>query len=84
MGTNFTYRENKGAVSRILQANGALETFKQGGWNALPASVQAQINDLRLINTDWNDILFRDTFSQEYNLSISGGGDKATYYTSLG
>lgn len=84
LGTDFTYRENKGAVSRILQANGAFDTFKQGGWAALPAHVQAQINDLRLINTDWNDILFRDTFSQEYNLSISGGGDKATYYTSLG
>lgn len=84
LGTDYTYRENKGGVSRILQAAGMLDAFKAGGWDALPASVQNQINALRTINTDWNDILFRSTFSQEYNLSVSGGGDKATYYTSLG
>lgn len=84
LGSNFTYRENKGAVSRILQAAGQFDAFKAGGWNALTPDVQAQINALRSINTDWNDILFRDTFSQEYNVSVSGGGDKATYYTSLG
>ncbi|MDE6703295.1 MAG: TonB-dependent receptor plug domain-containing protein, partial [Muribaculaceae bacterium] len=84
LGSNFTYRENKGAVARILQAAGQLEAFKAGGWSAVSPDVRAQIDALRGINTDWNDILFRDTFSQEYNLSVSGGGDKATYYTSLG
>lgn len=84
LGTNFTYRENKGAVSRILSQAGEFDLFKAGGWNALSPEVQSQINALRLINTDWNDILFRDTFSQEYNVSVSGGNDKATYYTSLG
>ena len=39
---------------------------------------------MRSINTDWNDILFRGTFNQEYNVSLSGGSEKATYYTSLG
>lgn len=82
--SDFTYRENKGAVSRILQQAGMFDAYKSGGWNALSPEVQAQINALRLINTDWNDILFRSTFSQEYNVSVSGGGDKATYYTSLG
>lgn len=82
--SDYTYRENKGGVSRILQQNGQFETYKSGGWNALSPDVQAQINNLRLINTDWNDILFRSTFNQEYNLSISGGNDKATYYTSFG
>ncbi len=84
LGSDYTYRENKGNVARILAAAGMTELFKSGGWDALPASVQAQIDALRNINTDWNDILFRDTFSQEYNLSVSGGGDKATYYTSFG
>ncbi len=84
LGSNFTYRENKGAVARIIAAAGLTEAFKAGGINALPADVRAQIDALRGTYTDWNDILFRDTFSQEYNLSVSGGGDKATYYTSLG
>ena len=43
-----------------------------------------QINQLRNINTNWNDILFRDVFNQEYNLSLSGGSEKANYYTSVG
>ncbi len=84
LGSSFDYRENKGAVSRIIQAAGQFEAFKAGGWNALSPDVQSQINALRGVYTDWNDILFRDTFSQEYNLSVSGGGEKATYYTSLG
>lgn len=33
-------------------------------------------------NTDWFDLLFRDTASQRHNLSLSGGNDKATYYAS--
>ena len=84
LGTDYTYREDKGAVSRILNAAGMMSVFKADGWNALPSDVQNQINALRGINTDWNDILFRDTFNQEYNLSLSGGNDRATYYTSLG
>lgn len=82
--TDYDYRENKGAVSRILQAAGMFDAYKSGGWNAISPEVQEQINALRLINTDWNDILFRDTFNQEYNLSLSGGNEKVTYYTSLG
>lgn len=84
LASDFTYREGKGAVARMIAAAGQTAAFKAGGWAALTPDLQASINALRDINTDWNDILFRDTFSQEYNVSISGGGDKATYYTSLG
>ena len=82
--SDYDYRENKGGVSQILQQYGQLDIFKAGGFNAISPEAQAAINQLRTINTDWNDILFRDAFNQEYNLSISGGGDRATYYTSLG
>lgn len=84
LGTNFSYREGKGSVARILAADGQLAAFKSGGWSAVAPATQAKINALRNINTDWNDILFRDTFSQEYNVNISGGGDRATYYASFG
>ena len=33
---------------------------------------------------DWNDILFRTVFNQEYNASVSGGSERAHYYASLG
>lgn len=35
-------------------------------------------------NTDWyNEIYKNDVFSQEHNISMNGGGDKVTYYTSF-
>ena len=84
LGSDYTYRENKGEVARIISRYGLTSAYKNGGWNALSSDAQNDINKLRSINTDWNDILFRGTFNQEYNVSLSGGSEKATYYTSLG
>ncbi|BAX79465.1 SusC/RagA family TonB-linked outer membrane protein [Labilibaculum antarcticum] len=33
---------------------------------------------------DWEDEMFQNNTRQDYNLSISGGNDKSTYYLSLG
>ena len=33
---------------------------------------------------DWQDEAFRLGFNQDYNVSISGAGDKVDYYMSLG
>lgn len=82
--SGYIYMANKGEVSRIVERYGLTNAFQTGGWDALTPQAQADINKLRNTNTDWNDILFRDAFTQEYNLSLSGGGEKATYYTSLG
>lgn len=82
--SDFTFRQNKGDVARIIAGYGLTDAYKAGGWNALTADAQSEINALRQINTDWNDILFRNVFNQEYNLSLSGGNDKATYYTAVG
>lgn len=40
------------------------------------------MNKSRTVNTDWFDVLFRNNLVQEHNLSVSGGGDKATYFIS--
>ena len=82
--SDYTLRENKGDVARILNSMGLTSAYKQGGWDALTPEAQTAINRLRHIHTDWNDILFRDVFNQEYNFSISGGNEKANYYTSVG
>ena len=39
---------------------------------------------LETINTDWFDLLTRNSISQSHNLSVSGGTDKYTYNASLG
>jgi len=78
------YYTSKGGVTRILNNRNQMNDYKQGGWDALSAETQGELNALKRINTDWSDILFRDAFNQEYNVSISGGTDKVTYYNSLG
>jgi len=35
-------------------------------------------------STDWQDEIFRTAYTQNYNLTLSGGADKLTYYASFG
>ena len=82
--SNYTEKETQGGVAKILSALGETSAYKTGGWDALSATAQQQIDQLRNTNVDWNDILFRSVFNQEYNASVSGGSERAHYYTSLG
>lgn len=41
-----------------------------------------KINELETVNTDWFQHLFRTSFSNRQNLSISGGTEKTTFYAS--
>ena len=84
LSSNYTYRENKGGVAQIINSLGEMPAYKLGGWDALSETAQQQINQLRNTNVDWNDILFRSVFNQEYNASVSGGSERAHYYASLG
>ena len=84
LSSDYTYRQNKGDVAIILNDLGETAAYQAGGWDALSSTAQQRINQLRSINTDWNDILFRDVFNQEYNASISGGSERAHYYASAG
>lgn len=36
-----------------------------------------------LVNTDWQDEIFRTAAIQQYDLSVSGGTDRVSYYTSV-
>lgn len=82
--SSYTFRDNKGDVARILAQYGQTDAYQTGGWDALDPKVQQAVSNLRHINTDWNDILFRSVFNQEYNISLAGGNEKANYYTSVG
>ena len=82
--SNFAYGDNKGEVSKIISGYGLTDAYKKGGWSALTPEAQTDISRLRNTETDWGDILFRDAFNQEYSLSLSGGNERVTYYTSIG
>ena len=43
-----------------------------------------KVAELEGMNTDWFDLLTHDSFSQQHTVSLSGGGERGTYYASLG
>lgn len=43
-----------------------------------------EVKRYETINTDWFDILTRDSYSHDHTLSVSGGADKFRYYASIG
>lgn len=47
------------------------------GWSG------AEIDSLRNINTDWEDVFFRTGQTHSHQIALSGGNDKTRFYTSL-
>ena len=43
----------------------------------------SMVKQMEVQNTDWMKLLYRTPFSHNHSLSISGGTDKVTYYTSV-
>ena len=52
------------------------------GWDK--ARQDAYLQELASSTTDWYGELFRNAFSHNHHLSLSGGSDKAAYYISMG
>lgn len=84
----------KGGVQnalKILQALNAADyadaintAYDNAGKKRLPA-FDATVNpDSRITRTNWTDALFRTGYIQDYNLNISGGSEKSTFYISGG
>ncbi len=82
--TDLTYRADKGEVMRILTQNNQLNDFRTGGLDALNSLTLNQINALRSNTTDWGKLLYRNAINKQYGVSVSGGGENADYYFSLG
>lgn len=58
-----------------------------GDFAAMKGDKAAQdkyIESLRNVDTNWYNLLFRNSFSQGHHLSLSGGSGKSTYYVALG
>jgi TonB-linked SusC/RagA family outer membrane protein len=75
------FQENRTSVAAVPNRNG---TRWEDGFD--PRGVYGTANDVGgLDNRDYYRELYRNqAFSQEHNLSLSGGTDKVTYYTSFG
>lgn len=69
------YAQNVGyedALNRYLNKEISYEQFDK------------EVKAMELVNTNWMDLLYRAPFSQNHTLSISGGTDRVSYYTSVG
>ncbi len=44
----------------------------------------SQLSWFETVNTDWFNLLTRDSFSQQHTLTVSGGSQKTSYYASIG
>lgn len=75
--------ENFGLHQASLAGRGGY-LFKRNaeGYLTLP-EYNKQLQELSRINTDWFDVLFRTAQSHSHNISLRGGTDELTYYTSV-
>jgi TonB-linked SusC/RagA family outer membrane protein len=77
--------QRNGGIYNIL-AN-ATNTYNQSGtFDAINKEhlTNKFLQKYELANTNWFDVLFRPSITQNHSLSFSGGGKNSTYYASLG
>ena len=78
---------NRGLVSNNLNSNiGYAGVLNDYLYNKTITADQfnARVSALETANTDWFDILFRTPLSINQNLSVSGGSNNTSYYSSFG
>ncbi len=72
----------------MLNAKEYMEVKNEGLANSNPAQtpgfLPTQGPDGKDIDTDWYDYAYRNTFSHNHNVAISGGSDATTFYFSAG
>ena len=69
----------------LLSKYGQLDALRENGFNGISSEAQGAIDALRGQKLPIGGCgSYRNAVNQQYNLSISGGSDKATYYFSGG
>lgn len=80
----LNHQPGMGGVARILDQAGERAALREGGFASLSPETQSAINALRKDGTDWGKEIYQVALNQQYSFSISGGGNKASYYLSGG
>ena len=78
------YLSAMGGVARILDKAGERAALREGGVAALSPETRAAIDALRKDGTDWGREIYQVALNQQYSFSVSGGGNRASYYLSGG
>jgi len=75
--------QNGGVFSKLAdQIDLYARTDKQQGVENTPEGRAAFLERYARTNTDWFDLLFRNSFMQEHSLSVSSGTEKSQFYIS--
>lgn len=74
--------ENMGTAKIFSQSS--IDTWRAAQQNPYGVNEYGVPNYVAYPNTDWFDAIFDTGFSQEHNLSVSGGTDKYSYLLSFG
>lgn len=83
LNSTISDRANTGVYGKMYdEINTFNETNGQYGVKNDPAGRAAFLQRYAGVNTDWFDILFKNPFVQEHNLSISAGTDRSQTYFS--
>lgn len=75
---HYSFLENMSLVGY----EGALKNYYDGLYTY--DEFVGQVKWYETVNTDWFDILTRDTYSHDHTFGVSGGTDNIRYYVSLG
>ncbi|MBS1978734.1 MAG: TonB-dependent receptor [Bacteroidetes bacterium] len=81
---NFQYGFSYTPQNRlqVMNSNQKIDFELQTGGTVLSTYTSEQIARLRLINTNWQNELFRIAHTAQHDLSIQGGNDKTTFFIS--
>lgn len=71
--------EQRRALTNTLASNLIFKNGTIDQWMAM-----SMIDPLRYPDTDWWNIIMRDGWLQNYNISASGGDEKSNFFTSVG
>ena len=71
------------ASTGLSKVEGTLDVLSADEYRQEAKTLGLTIDDKRA-NTDWQDEIFRTGVSQDYDIAMSGGGNKTTYRASLG
>ncbi|MCG8476527.1 MAG: SusC/RagA family TonB-linked outer membrane protein [Cytophagales bacterium] len=78
--TTAARAKNYGAVGKMYD----LIAKKELTWDPNGITNEQFLEEHALANTDWFDLLFQNSLTQQHSISLSSGTDRSQYYVSLG
>ncbi|ACU02530.1 TonB-dependent receptor plug [Pedobacter heparinus DSM 2366] len=82
---NIVNDMNGGVFAKMYQKINAYDaSLGKFGVENTPEGRSAYLKRYALANTDWFDVLFKNSFVQEHSVSISSGSEKSQHYFSVG